>query len=121
MSKLQDAADSLGIEHYSRHIFLCCDQSKPECCSRKEGLESWEYLKKRLKQLDLVGPEPLVYRSKVNCLRVCVNGPIAVVYPECVGYQSCSPEVLERLIQEHLIKGKIVEEFAFGRNPNFGK
>jgi (2Fe-2S) ferredoxin len=112
---------ALGLDRIERHIFICADASKPLCCDVQASLVSWDYLKRRLRELKLDSPTAdrphCVFRTKANCLRVCQHGPIVVIYPDRVWYHSATPETIERIIQEHLIGGKIVDEFAF-LHPN---
>lgn len=118
---LQSCAEILGIPQIQRHVFLCADQTVPKCCDKAESLVAWDYLKKRLKELKLdtpTGDRPTcIFRTKANCLRVCQGGPILVVYPDGVWYHSASPEVIERIIQDHLLGNQVVQEYAFVTHP----
>lgn len=114
--RLQRLALGIGVPFTVRHIFLCCDQAKPKCCDRERSIAAWDHLKRRLKELGLADSGGIA-RTKANCLRICEDGPIAVVYPEGAWYRACDPPVLDRIIEEHLIHGRVVEEFLIVQRP----
>jgi (2Fe-2S) ferredoxin len=113
--------EALGLNQIQRHLFLCADQTAAKCCTTEAGLETWDYLKRRLKELGLDRPSAssptCIYRTKANCLRVCQQGPILLVYPDGVWYYSVTPEVMERILQEHIIGHHVVTEYVLCQQP----
>ena len=116
IEKLREAATNLKIGGYSRHIFLCVGES---CCSKEQGELAWKALKDQLKERDLslsTGPAAC-YRTKAGCLRVCMEGPILVVYPEGNWYGGMTEERIPKFIERQIVQGEPIEEWIFAKNP----
>ena len=108
------AAAAFGVGALKRHLFVC---GGPDCAPESEADETWTYIKRRMKELNIAGTAGPAYRTRVRCLRICTAGPIAVVYPEGAWYKNVTPDNAERILQEHVIHGRVVEDLCFARNP----
>ncbi len=108
------------ILQISHHLLLCASPQKALCCNPENGINSWERLKRILKELNLEDPqrpEGMVLRSKVDCLRVCNEGPILLIWPDGIWYEKVSPDLIEQIIKQHIIGGVPIKQFICKQTP----
>ncbi len=112
---------SLSVSH---HLLLCATPTKPACCEANEGLKSWQALKRILHELKLEDPqrpEGIVLRSKIDCLRICKQGPILLIWPDGIWYYKVSPVLIEKIVREHIIRGKPIKDYILKKTPLMNK
>lgn len=114
IDEAREKAKEREIGSFERHMFICIG---PDCCSEKEGQRSWDHLKFMAAKVNKTPGAPKLYRTKVGCLRICEAGPTGVVYPDGTWYGCLTPENIDRVVEEHLIGGREVEDLVIGRNP----
>ena len=105
----------------SQHLLLCATPSKALCCPDPAvGVASWEALKRLVRELGLedpARPEGIVLRSKADCLRICADGPVLLIWPEGIVYGAVSPERIVRIVREHVMGGVPIEPWILRRMP----
>ena len=115
-----EVAPRYGVGRLARHVLVC---GGPACCDPAVGARVWGVFKRRLARLRLTGGRdggPAVFRTRCECLRVCAQGPIVVVYPEGAWYANVTVEAAERIVREHLVGGRVVESLLFARDELSG-
>ena len=104
----------------SHHLLLCATPTKALCCPDPElGAASWARLKQLVRELGLENPareQGIVLRTKADCLRICAEGPILLIWPDGVIYGGVTAERIERIIKEHVVGGVPIEDWVVGRN-----
>ncbi len=108
------------MSQVQHHLLLCATPSRPLCGDPAIGAASWSRLKELIRELGLEDPfRPggVVLRTKADCLRVCADGPVLLIWPEGITYGGVTPERIERIVREHIVGGVPVEEWILRRTP----
>lgn len=114
MAESREVLEKLGVGRIGRHILLCAG---PKCCDENEGQKAWETLKAEIASNGLGQGEAVCFRTRVGCLRLCQQGPVALVYPEGTWYGEATADRIPRLVREHLVEGRPVGEWTLAKNP----
>lgn len=104
----------------SHHLLLCATPAKGKCCDPVDGSASWDALKRLVRDLDLENParaQGIVLRSKVDCLRVCEQGPVLLIWPDGIWYGGVTPERMDIILREHVLEGRPCRQWMLKRTP----
>lgn len=99
------------MSNYRAHVLVCCGTGCTSSNSHiiMENFSKFVAEKGLEKEIDVV---------KTGCFGLCAEGPIVVIYPEGTMYYRCTPEDVEEIVNEHLVKGRKVERLLKTGNPD---
>ena len=117
LDKARRKLEKMGVPGARRHVLMCVDLDETGCANAKRMKRAWSHLRTRLKERGLTGRNGSVLRARTRCLGICEGGPLAVVYPEGAWYGDCDPDTVDRIVDEHLVGGRIVEDRLIAIRP----
>ena len=106
-------------ESIQKHLLLCATPTKQKCFKGNEGEKAWQCLKKTIKKFENNPASKNIHilRSKADCLRICKNGPILLVWPDGIWYEKVSPERISEIFYSHIINDKPIERWILKITP----
>ncbi len=95
--------------YYQMHMFMCVNhRENARSCAGSNSVSLHEYMKKKARKAGL-DPLRTLRIDKSGCMGRCEHGPTAVIYPQAVWYHYETCEDLNKILNEHLLNGRIVE------------
>jgi (2Fe-2S) ferredoxin len=101
------------VPEHARHVFICTGPR----CTQRGAHQLWKTLRRHLLAHDRIETPGGVLLTRTHCQFPCNLGPVLTVYPDACWYGVHSDEDVQRLVEQHLLGGEVVDDLLIKVRP----